>query len=824
MRTQRLHASRVHGKLFFQNGKLFLFRLMSRVPSCSLNELHDLDFEDSNHLWKIFSPPNDRIEVVDLEFLADISKCLARWKKAYLQTHEEFKKSDQAFLAGERLAIQKAEVRLKQLEEVHRQVQFQRTPGLVLLPDEESEFQQRNRQLPGIDAIPRMERKERLFITNLLRLVYWRCGGLASQNFVSSLVSFNQYFPVDNTQKFAVNWIEWLESLRVRIGTQPKWQLYEELNSHPMMEEFKRLANELGCGKKWKTGNLDNKIRKLQAAAREVMTESRKCFVRHWPSRLARWCLLAYNHEFFPEVLFKVLPLHSQHIGHLQSRFENATSTQGFGRLLSELDLSSIPVEDWPQVIEYCGQNETVNVIQAWGRYPIYLLANERVDDVKVLADRFESAMPDCGGQIFRTLIGSLDNKIIWEFAHRIVEWTEMFGSGFFTAKINERVSGFLDRTVRMIRYQKIPPSVKIAIDRWAQRRSGTRCPVVKEHEFPRELAIWLRRIGHYRRLEGKKTSLPGKLVDFIEFRDRRGKELIYLAERLGDGSADQKMQQRFEHLISSQDAEIDVGRALRIAKESCLSGSLDALNFQFETIARTALERAGIPDSDYVRDVGPIKLFLWLEQMESKEKRNLRSTMQAFREHGEQYKRWLPANKKWIRQARKRGINVEQWLDANRQVFSCGSTELRLSLAVDPTEIFQMGYRFDTCLSPGQCNEMAVLTNASDANKQVLYLFDKYGNRIGRKLLAITSEWKLAGYRLYLSEQRHQQEAIQKIVEKYCFELASRIGIPLLEQHDSAEIETFDGQFWYDDGHIPWDCPADVSSETPASVVKHQE
>jgi hypothetical protein len=61
------------------------------------------------------------------------------------------------------------------------------------------------------------------------------------------------------------------------------------------------------------------------------------------------------------------------------------------------------------------------------------------------------------------------------------------------------------------------------------------------------------------------------------------------------------------------------------------------------------------------------------------------------------------------------------------------------------------MGSWFHTCLSQGGCNQMAVLANAYDANKQVVFMRDaKTGAALARQLLAFNQHFQLLGYHCY--------------------------------------------------------------------------
>jgi len=71
----------------------------------------------------------------------------------------------------------------------------------------------------------------------------------------------------------------------------------------------------------------------------------------------------------------------------------------------------------------------------------------------------------------------------------------------------------------------------------------------------------------------------------------------------------------------------------------------------------------------------------------------------------------------------------------------------------------------------------------------------------IGRKLLAISDDFKLLGYCDYLSwrhTDKSKREEGMKALSTYCGEFAARCGLDLA---DRGNVESFNDHFWYDDG-----------------------
>jgi hypothetical protein len=132
----------------------------------------------------------------------------------------------------------------------------------------------------------------------------------------------------------------------------------------------------------------------------------------------------------------------------------------------------------------------------------------------------------------------------------------------------------------------------------------------------------------------------------------------------------------------------------------------------------------------------------------------------------------------------------------------------MEIGVASDLHRVFLMGAYFNTCLSPGDMNEMAALTNAYDANKQVVFMLadDAVGkNVVARLLLAVTSDYRLVGYNCYMSSQYADKLAYRDVLDAmvtYCARLAARCGMELSDQGSPVKIGD---HFWYDDGECEW-------------------
>lgn len=162
---------------------------------------------------------------------------------------------------------------------------------------------------------------------------------------------------------------------------------------------------------------------------------------------------------------------------------------------------------------------------------------------------------------------------------------------------------------------------------------------------------------------------------------------------------------------------------------------------------------------------------------------------------------RVMPANAPWLKRAAKR-MDVEAWLTPRSVEVGLGGRRYVLSVEQDPLQVLRMGIPFNTCLSLDRDNGASTVVNALDANKHVLYLRDEAGEIVARKLIAISRDWTLVGYRLYLALEPGLRPEVERAFHAFCVELAARVRLPLAA---SGVPDTLHPGFWYDDGTVPF-------------------
>jgi hypothetical protein len=172
-----------------------------------------------------------------------------------------------------------------------------------------------------------------------------------------------------------------------------------------------------------------------------------------------------------------------------------------------------------------------------------------------------------------------------------------------------------------------------------------------------------------------------------------------------------------------------------------------------------------------------------------------------------------LPLGQAWLARAAAR-MRTDPWLAPRRRPLELHGHRLTIALEDDPLEVLRMGIPFDTCLSlTDGFNAESTILNAVDPNKRVLYVRDARGAVVARKLLAVSSEFTLLGYRLYTV--RGDLPGLADAVREFCRELADECALPLADVGVPAEIHP---GFWYDDNTAAWTGLAVVSRTSLAA------
>lgn len=343
----------------------------------------------------------------------------------------------------------------------------------------------------------------------------------------------------------------------------------------------------------------------------------------------------------------------------------------------------------------------------------------------------------------------------------------------------------------------------------------------------PGNVAPLLARIADYQRALGNGESIPKTLRKLLDWRERRQRELAHLKALRDAVGLNTAAELRLISLEEGSDDSSGAGKIRRSAEESFLTLGIDAL---MATVQQQAEKHCRATVGDLL-DRFPrhrwIDLESWIESMEGTEREHLRELVAAAGHYGRNYKRQLADNQAWLAKAEAQGIDLAPWLAGPAEKLEIEGRKYEIAIGTDLLELFQMGTYFRTCLSIGEPNQRAVVTNAYDANKQVVFLYalDAQGERrvVGRQLIAISSEFKLVGYNTYFhwnyDDPKRQQAS--EAMGSFSARLAARCGIEL---SNGGTPETHEQQFWYDDGTLEWPasaCEAWNQASTSCRVEK---
>jgi hypothetical protein len=333
-----------------------------------------------------------------------------------------------------------------------------------------------------------------------------------------------------------------------------------------------------------------------------------------------------------------------------------------------------------------------------------------------------------------------------------------------------------------------------------AQRRAGGR-----------DAAPLLERIVALQALLGKETRLPKSLRKLVEFSQRRDEERAYLEARAASEGLAESARMRLLKLEQSSASGVAFrsGKLVRAAEEVFVVLGIEVQ----KAIAQRKAERLCRAELGALAEQFPHELLwnvaAWLEKMSGGDRERLHALLQAHQTHGPQYKRFLPQNQEWLAKARARGLELEAWLDVEPEEVQLQGKRMEIGVASELPELLRMGTYFGTCLSLGEVNDLSVLANACDANKQVLFMVwrDGQGRRkmAARQLIAISDKDRLVGYHCYVSSgevESQRDEAVREAMATFCGRLAARCGLLLA---DSGAPQSLGDHFWYDDGTCPW-------------------
>ncbi|MGC3967130.1 MAG: hypothetical protein QM775_07080 [Pirellulales bacterium] len=345
---------------------------------------------------------------------------------------------------------------------------------------------------------------------------------------------------------------------------------------------------------------------------------------------------------------------------------------------------------------------------------------------------------------------------------------------------------------------------------------------LMERQEFPADVLAPLRRrrdpdddgplmerIIDYQRNLGAAGRMPKSLRKLCDVRLKRAAERRHLQKQADAGLLKAAAAARLRRLEQNDDGEIDRRKFCRTAEEAYLLLGRQALEADADRLAEDECRRycgdftAELPH-EHLRNFA-----LWLHGMAGDDRDRLKRLLAARTQSPRTYKRMLDDNQAWIARAEIHGINLEPWFNGPQQNAMIDGREIELTITPALQHVFLMGTYFGSCLSLNGMNAMSVLSNASDANKQVVFLLARNDRGrqevVARQLLAITDNFELVGYCFYVGWRLFNIKSSGVLLDamaRYCGRLAAQCGLTLADEGTPSAIGR---HFWYDDGTHPW-------------------
>ena len=300
-----------------------------------------------------------------------------------------------------------------------------------------------------------------------------------------------------------------------------------------------------------------------------------------------------------------------------------------------------------------------------------------------------------------------------------------------------------------------------------------------------------------WRRLLGHDEPFADSLRKPLQLADDEHRELTHLLSLPSTAQLDQRIASLTDPERASARRQAATRRARRTFERGLEVLRRDSFDVVLRATANSAFQRAIGHSLPMVIPAGldSIMLLLSASNVDVASLRAFLLDVLDGRPIGER-----PANQKWLASMKRRGFDIERWcagIDFEAQIMG---ERIRFQTEADPLHVLKMGSYFDTCLSlEGGFNAASTLTNAIDVNKQVIYGRTASGTVVARKLIAVTDDGAMLGYRSYAFEHA---EAVDRVLCRELAQHARGCGFDLATEGRPTALH---GTFWYDDGTEPW-------------------
>jgi hypothetical protein len=311
--------------------------------------------------------------------------------------------------------------------------------------------------------------------------------------------------------------------------------------------------------------------------------------------------------------------------------------------------------------------------------------------------------------------------------------------------------------------------------------------------------------------------ALPDRIRDILDRPAALARELAALEAR---ASLDQSAQRRRDHVKRIIAAPQRLADWIRRDLNKVLPAALDDARLaRLEQVAESAVMAhfgrilsAPLPAGRNERNWdNALRLYFSTESNRTL----LRQLLDHEARGDRDWIRNLPANARFAREAAAAGVDMDAWLAPMSRVIDSPAGHCRIVIETDPLHVLQMGNYFQTCLSEGDFNSFSTIANAIEINRRVIYVYDPRGVVVGRKLIVLSRQGQIVGFRTYgrmPGQLDGAADLLKPALDAFCRELADVCRATLSPCPDSGRLPP-SGKAdplvlfakWYNDGPEPF-------------------
>lgn len=652
-------------------------------------------------------------------------------------------------------------------------------------------------------------------------VVVWWSGGVAFDRFLEAL----SRFPGEPDQAEDLSQLKSLAARCVVFEKRSRTERNRQIR-HELRSVLKELPAELRSTAKLKLRhegkNLEQNCRLLKQRCDEEIAARIDIRYRQAPAILAALCVCDGSSVRLPGRLVRDVSTArtSAGCGSIAEGLAGQSAKPGYDLLLRHMD--EIAPASMASVQRLLSEGETAEDLD-W-------MARRELDDLN-----WHDGLKPCWARRFFEMLERRGVTFSDGDAYRLLSWIESADE----FQLLREFSDWFERLPVEMFSPRQAAQARILIEELV-------VPVIGQYGYHEMLRQWMRRsrqqrvsapgvplktelrrslsgIAHFRTLAGERDPLPESWRRELTRPVRAASELAWLRTQAESGSASPHMRSRIQNLsLQTRLESIDQDKLLRKSQRAFLAAASESLRecIRRESIAAWEKVVGFVPEE--VSEMFPLKFGQWVRLMNERQRSMLREILDEWQKHGDDYRRHLADNQRWLNKPSCPSLGLDEWLRPEPAWIEVSpGRRIRVEVSQKPMQTFLMGQHFGSCLSLHDCNRMSALTNAYDANKQVLYIYKEDGSLLGRQLVTISAKGTMLGYHCYLkvsSSDEKQRELLTTLVRDHCGRWAKRCGVGLGEE---GEPETIAGHFWYDDGEIDWpDSAKEIASGYVSSLT----